>query len=198
MSDTGKQSPLGVNSVNALLNVEGLQINPKFVSWAGTSTSFASYSFGKVVQDTVLRVITHAIHEAYVGHTDIIGTDGWPTQTVYNNLISIGGGTDATAITSIVSGVISGTDQFYFDVTYSESFSLVPGTYIRINGSSPEGYNGNWMIETGSAGTFRVYSTAAYGTSTTGSFVIDTQVPGLGNAKSMVYTWEELEQVLLI
>jgi hypothetical protein len=192
MSDTGKQSPLGVNSVNALLNVEGLQINPKFVSWAGTSTSFASYSFGKVVQDTVLRVITHAIHEAYVGHTDISGTDGWPTQTVYNNLISIGGGTDATAITSIVSGVISGTDQFYFDVTYSESFSLVPGTYIRINGSSPEGYNGNWMIETGSAGTFRVYSTAAYGTSTTGSFVIDTQVPGLGNAKSMVYTWEEL------
>jgi hypothetical protein len=192
MSDTGKQSPLGVNSVNALLNVQGLQINPKFASWAGSSQSFADYSFGRVCQDTVLRVITHAINEAYKGHTDIVGTDGWPTQSVYNNLISIGGGTNAIPITSITSGVISGTEQFYFDVVYGQSFVLVPGTYIRINGSNPAGYNGNWLIETGSAGTFRVYSTAAYGVSTTGSFVIDTQVPGLGNAKSMVYTWEEL------
>jgi hypothetical protein len=192
MSDTGKQSPLGVNSLNALLNVQGLQINPKFASWVGSSQSFGSYSFGRVCQDTVLRVITHAIHEGYVGHTDITGTDGWPTQTVYNNLISIGGGTNAIPITSITSGVISGTEQFYFDVVYNQSFVLVPGTYIRINGASPAGYNGNWMIETGSAGTFRIYSTAAYGVSTTGSFVIDTQVPGLGNAKSMVYTWEEM------
>ena len=192
MSDTGKQSPLGVNSLNSLLNVQGLHINPKFVSWVGTSQSFGSYSFGRVCQDTVLRVITHAIHEGYVGHTDISGKDGWPTQTVYNNLISIGGGTNAIPIISITSGVISGTEQFYFDVTYGQSFVLVPGTYIRINGSNPEGYNGNWLIETGSAGTFRVYSTAAYGVSTTGSFFIDTQVPGLGNAKSMVYTWEEL------
>jgi hypothetical protein len=195
MSDTGKQSPLGVNSVNALLNVQGLNINPKFVSWAGTSQSFGSYSFGRVCQDTVLRVITHAINEAYNGHIDIDpGTppDGTPDQTTYNNLISIGSGTRAIPITSITSGVISGTEQFYFDVVYNQSFVLVPGTYIRINGSNPAGYNGNWLIETGSAGTFRVYSTAAYGVSTTGSFVIDTQVPGLGNAKSMVYTWEEM------
>ena len=195
MSDTGKQSPLGVNSVNALLNVQGLNINPKFVSWAGTSQSFAGYSFGRVCQDTVLRVITHAINEAYRGHEDIgpvPPNDGWPDQTTYNNLISIGGGTRAIPITSITSGVISGTEQFYFDVVYGQSFVLVPGTYIRINGSNPAGYNGNWLIETGSAGTFRVYSTAAYGVSATGSFVIDTQVPGLGNAKSMVYTWEEM------
>lgn len=192
MSDTGKQSPLGVNSVNSLLNVQGLNINPKFVSWAGTSHNFGSYSFGRVCQETVLRVITHAIHEGYVGHTDIAGTDGWPTQTVYNNLISIGGGTNAIPITNITSGVISGTDQFYFDVTYNQSFVLVPGTYVRINGANPAGYNGNWLIETGSAGTFRVYTTASYGVSTTGSFVIDTQVPALGNTKAMVYTWEEM------
>ena len=192
MSDTGKQSPLGVNSVNALLNAQGLYINPKFASWAGSSQNFGSYSFGRVCQETVLRVITHAIQEGYVGHTDISGNDGRPNSTVYNNLISIGGGTNAIPITSITSGVISGTTQYYFDVVYSQSFVLVPGTYIRINDSNPAGYNGNWLIETGSAGTFRVYSTAAYGVSTTGSFVIDTQVPGLGNAKSMVYTWEEM------
>jgi len=43
MSEKGKQSPLGVNSLNSQLNVQGLNINPKFVSWAGTSHDFASY-----------------------------------------------------------------------------------------------------------------------------------------------------------
>lgn len=188
MSDTGKQSPLGVNSLNALLNIQGLQINSKFVSWAGTSKTFPGYTFGRLVQETVLRVITHAIHEGYGGNPD-----GIPYTSVYNNLISIGGGTRSIPITSITSGVISGTEQFYFDVVYNQSFALTPGSYVRINGATPGGYNGNWLIESGSSGRFRVYSTASYGTATTpGSFVIDTQVPGLGNAKSMVYTWEEL------
>jgi hypothetical protein len=188
MSDTGKQSPLGVNSLNALLNVQGLQINPKFVSWMGTSHNFPSYTFGRVVQETVLRVITHAIHEGYYGNAD-----GIPYTAVYNNLISIGGGTRAIPITSITSGVISGTEQFYFDVVYNQSFALTPGSYVRINGAAPNGYNGNWLVESGAAGTFRVYSTASYGSaSTPGAFVIDNQVPGLGNAKAMVYTWEEL------
>ena len=188
MSDTGKQSPLGVNSLNALLNVQGLQINPKFVSWMGTSHNFPNYTFGRVVQETVLRVITHAIHEGYYGNAD-----GIPYTSVYNNLISIGGGTRSIPITSITSGVISGTEQFYFDVVYNQSFALTPGSYVRINSAVPGGYNGNWLVESGSSGTFRVYSTASYGSATTpGSFVIDNQVPGLGNAKAMVYTWEEL------
>jgi len=188
MSDTGKQSPLGVNSLNALLNIQGLQINPKFVSWMGTSHTFPSYTFGRVVQETVLRVITHAIQQGYYGNPD-----GIPYTSVYNNLISIGGGTSSIPITSITSGVISGTDQFYFDVVYNQPFALTPGSYVRINSAAPDGYNGNWLVESGSLGTFRVYSTASYGSATTpGTFVIDNQVPGLGNAKAMVYTWEEL------
>ena len=188
MSDTGKQSPLGVNSLNSLLNIEGLRINAKFESWAGTSRTFPSYTFGRLVQETVLRVITHAIHEGYGGNAD-----GIPYNDVYNNLISIGGGTRSIPITSITSGVISGTEQFYFDVVYNQPFALTPGSYVRINGATPGGYNGNWLIESGSSGKFRVYSTASYGTATSpGSFVIDTQVPGLGNAKSIVYTWEEM------
>lgn len=188
MSDTGKQSPLGVNSLNALLNVQGLQINPKFVSWMGTSHNFPSYTFGRVVQETVLRVITHAIHEGYYGNAD-----GIPYTSVYNNLISIGGGTSAIPITSITSGVVLGTEQFYFDVKYNQSFALTSGSYVRINGATPDGYNGNWLVESGSAGKFRVFSTASYGKATTpGTFVIDNQVPGLGNAKALVYTWEEL------
>jgi hypothetical protein len=137
MSDTGKQSPLGVNSLNSLLNIEGLRINAKVVSWAGTSQSFGSYSFGRLVQETVLRVITHAIHEGYYGNPD-----GIPYNSVYNNLISIGGGTRAIPITSITSGVVSGTEQFYFDVVYNQTFALTPGSYVRINGATPGGYIG--------------------------------------------------------
>jgi hypothetical protein len=201
MSDTGKQSPLGVNSLNSLLIAQGLQINSTFASYAGSSTSFPSYSFGKVCQNTVLRVITHAINEGYNGHVDLSpGTppDGTPNQTTYNNLISIGGGNTNINITSITSGVISGTDTIYFEVTYASGPVLTPGTFIRINGSeistavSPGYYNGNWEIATVSGLSFRVYVTANYGTATTpGYFTIDNQVPGLGNAKSFVYTWEQ-------
>lgn len=201
MSDTGKQSPLGVNSLNSLLLARGLQINPTFTSYAGTSTNFPSYSFGQVCQNTVLRVITYAINEGYKGHDDYGPSgslDGKVTNTVYNNLISIGGGNTNINITSITSGVISGTDTIYFEVTYASGPVLTPGTFIRINGSeiatavSPGYYNGNWEIATVSGLSFRVYVTANYGTATTpGYFTIDNQVPGLGNAKSFVYTWEQ-------
>jgi hypothetical protein len=204
MSDTGKQSPLGVNSLNSLLVAQGLQINPTFTSYAGSSTSFPSYSFGSVCQNTVLRVITYAINEAYNGHIDIDpGTppDGTPDQTTYNNLISIGGGTTTVSITSITSGVIPDTDTIYFEVIYSSGPQLAPGTYILIEGSNissldpgvPAGfYNGNWEIATVNGLSFRVYITANYGNATTpGSFRIDNQVPGLGNAKSFLYTWEQ-------
>ena len=204
MSDTGKQSPLGVNSLNSLLVAQGLQINPTFTSYAGSSTSFPSYSFGSVCQNTVLRVITYAINEAYNGHIDIDpGTppDGTPDQTTYNNLISIGGGTTTVSITSITSGVIPDTDTIYFEVIYSSGPQLTPGTYILIEGSDissldpgvPAGfYNGNWEIATVNGLSFRVYITANYGNATTpGSFRIDNQVPGLGNAKSFLYTWEQ-------
>jgi len=204
MSDTGKQSPLGVNSLNSLLVAQGLQINPTFASYAGSSTSFPSFSFGKVCQDTVLRVITYAINEAYKGHVDIDpGTppDGTPNQATYNNLISIGGGTTTVNITSITSGVIPDTDTIYFEVIYSSGPQLAPGTYILIEDSNissldpgvPAGfYNGNWEIATVNGLSFRVYITANYGNATTpGSFRIDNQVPGLGNAKSFLYTWEQ-------
>ena len=204
MSDTGKQSPLGVNSLNSLLVAQGLQINPTFTSYAGSSTSFPSYSFGSVCQNTVLRVITYAINAAYNGHEDIgpvPPNDGWPDQTTYNNLISIGGGTTTVNITSITSGVIPDTDTIYFEVIYSSGPQLAPGTYILIEGSNissldpgvpPGFYNGNWEIATVTGLSFRVYITANYGNATTpGSFRIDNQVPGLGNAKSFLYTWEQ-------
>jgi len=193
MSDTGKQSPLGVNSLNSYLNATGLNINPVFAGYAGTSHNFPGYSFGSVCQNTVLRVITHAIHEGYSGNSD-----GIPYNDVYNNLISIGAGYVNIPISSITSGIDPGTDHIWFKVTYTNNVILTANSYVKISGVTPNGYNGNWLIESvgsESAGTryFRVAITANYGTATVpGTFTIDTQVPGLGNAKALVYTWEDL------
>ena len=190
MSNTGKQSPLGVNTLNSYLNEEGLTINPVFAGYTGTSHNFSNYTFGSICQNTVLRVITHAIHEAYNGNSD-----GIPYSTVYNNLISIGGGYTNIPITSIVSGIDPGTNNIWFKVTYTANLTLTTNSYVRISGVTPDGYNGNWLVEnvgSDSPGTqyFRVAVTANYGTaSVPGTFTVDTQVPGLGNAKALVYTW---------
>jgi hypothetical protein len=192
MSDTGKQSPLGVNAVNSYLNVKGLMINPVFAGFVGSSHNFTDYTFGSICQTTALRVLTYAIRAGYT-----CNTDGGPSQTTYNNLISIGAGFVNIPISSIIAGTDTGTDYKWFKVTYTNNITLSVNGYVRISGSNPEGYNGNWLIESvgsDSPGTkyFRVAVTANYGTATSpGTFVVDTQVPALGNAKSLVYTWEK-------
>lgn len=189
MSDTGKQSPLGVNVNNALISTEGLQINPKFTSWVGTSHGFTDYAFGRICQETVLRVLTWAIHEGYYGNPD-----GRMYKQTFDNIINIGNGATRVTITSIVPGQLPGFDRYYFDVTYSQNIVITAGEYIRISGASPDGYNGNWIVsEILGSKKFRIYSTAFYGNAVTpGFFLIDSQVPGLGNAKPGVYTWELL------
>lgn len=82
MSDTGKQSPLGVNSLSSLLQNTGLTINPEVTNRAGSSKTYTSYTFGSIVQDSCLRLLTYAINDAY--------TRGQVNSTTYNNLISIG------------------------------------------------------------------------------------------------------------
>lgn len=85
MSDTGKQSPLGVNSLSSLLQNVGLRINPEVTNRAGSSRSYTNYTFGSIVQDSCLRLLTYAINDAY--------TRGVMSTTTYDNLISIGEGT---------------------------------------------------------------------------------------------------------
>jgi hypothetical protein len=91
MADSGKQSPLGVNVLGSILNNTGLNINPVAASYMGASKTNDSYSFGSLVQGTVLRLLTWAINDGYVrgpGNSNTTLTD-----TTYNNLISIGAGT---------------------------------------------------------------------------------------------------------
>lgn len=89
MSNSGKQSPLGVNTLSSLLQNIGFNINPIMIDFTGSSTSVSSATeLGKIVNDTCLRLLTYAINDAYSR-----GAPGWATNinsTTYNNLISIG------------------------------------------------------------------------------------------------------------
>ena len=84
MSNSGKQSPLGVNSLSSLLQNTGLNINPVTAGYMGSSTSVSDYTFGTLCSSTCLNVLTTSIRRAF--------TDGLLTTTTYNNLISIGSG----------------------------------------------------------------------------------------------------------
>ena len=60
MSDTGKQSPLGVNTLSSLLQNIGFNINPTMANFVGSSTSLSSATeLGKIVNDTCLRLLTY-------------------------------------------------------------------------------------------------------------------------------------------
>jgi len=195
MSDTNKQSPLGVNALNSYLNAQGLTINPPFTGYVGTSHDFPSYTMGTIVGGTVLRMLTYAINQAYNGNAD-----GIPTANTYYDLITIGAGYTTVNITSINSGIDPGTDNIYFKVTYNSTatVTVTSGSYVNISGVTPNGYNGSWLVESvgsDSPGTnyFRVAVSANYGSaSTPGTFTADTQVPALGNAKALTYTWEKM------
>ncbi len=82
MSDTGKQSPLGVNSLSSILQNVGLTINPEVTNRAGSSRNYTNYTYGSIVQGSCLRLLTWAINDAYLR--------GVMSSSTYDNLISIG------------------------------------------------------------------------------------------------------------
>ena len=65
MSDTGIQSPLGVNVVGGMILNEGLSINPIAQRMIGESKTNAYYTPGSIVNDTCLSWVTQAIQAAY-------------------------------------------------------------------------------------------------------------------------------------
>lgn len=95
MSNSVTQSPLGVNVLGSLLSNVGLNVNPTFASYTGSSGGYATgagytnggpYTPGSVVGNTVLRLLTYSINRGYIGAT----STGTLSNTTYNNLISIG------------------------------------------------------------------------------------------------------------
>jgi hypothetical protein len=82
MADTGKQSPLGINVIGSYLSNQGLNINPVAASYMGASKTNSDYTFGRLVSDTCLRMLTWAINDAYLRNE--------VDQSVYDNLLTIG------------------------------------------------------------------------------------------------------------
>jgi len=85
MSNTGKQSPLGVNVMAGLLQGKGFWINQPSAGYMGASTSISNYTYGSIVYSTVLNNLTNAIREGWVRYNA-----GDLSLTTYTNLISVG------------------------------------------------------------------------------------------------------------
>ena len=83
MADTGKQSPLGMNVLGGILQNRCLQINSNAEFFMGISKSNSDYTYGRLIEGTVLRMLTWAINDGFAR--------GLINDTTYNNLISISG-----------------------------------------------------------------------------------------------------------
>lgn len=81
-------TPLNANSISSLLQNTGLTINPVAQSYMGVSKVNLTYTTGKTVNDTCLRLLTYAINQGYNNYTT-----SKIDSTTYNNLISIGSST---------------------------------------------------------------------------------------------------------
>ena len=87
MSQTAKQSPLGVNVNSSTLRDIGFYINPVAEGYMGVSKTNGSYTPGSIVNDTALKWLTYAINDWYLRGPQASTT---LTNATYNNLISIG------------------------------------------------------------------------------------------------------------
>jgi hypothetical protein len=88
MSDTGKQSPLGVNVMSGLLQGKGFWVNKPMSNIVGSTTGANNYTQGTITSTTVLKDATNAIRQGWVRYNA-----GELSETTYNNLISMGSST---------------------------------------------------------------------------------------------------------
>jgi hypothetical protein len=87
MSDTGKQSPLGINVLGSLMVPSTspkapIQINAVVSDFVGESKDYATYTKGTIISNTALDKLTEAINAAYV--------NGVIDEATYTDLINIG------------------------------------------------------------------------------------------------------------
>lgn len=158
MADSGKQSPLGVNVLGSILANTGLNINPVAASYMGASKTNATYTFGSLVQQTVLRLLTWAINDGYLRGVAVPGATKTLTDATYNNLISIGAGTvpglgnskPPTYIVEDPAGIWTTTSVAYG--TQKVGSSVLPGP-------ATSGYPETNTIDQGQEATWYPYNT---------------------------------------
>lgn len=87
MSDTGIQSPLGVNVVASTILNEGLSINPVAERMIGSSKTNDYYTPGSIVNDTCLSWVTQSIQACY--YTNAFTDNGLADVEIEGDLVGL-------------------------------------------------------------------------------------------------------------
>jgi len=131
MSDSGKQSPLGVNTLSSLLQNQGFNINPIMVEYVGVSESVpTATNLGIIVNNSCLRLLTYAINDAY--------GRGQVNTATYNNLISIGS-TSIPALGNSKAPTFNWTGYPNWASNYTKTNEVTRWGYVRL--FALQGYN---------------------------------------------------------
>ena len=150
MSDTGKQSPLGVNTLSSLLQNQGFNINPIMVDFTGVSIDeTTATNLGKIVNETCIRLLTYAINDAYgrglvtavitagsfvVGKTYVINSIG------NTNFTLIGAASNTIGVIFTATGVGTGTGTAVQN-TYNNLISIGSTTIPALGNSKAPTFN---------------------------------------------------------
>lgn len=135
MSDTPKQSPLGINTLGSLINNQGLKINSGMSTYIGISKTNASYTPGSIINYTCLGLLTNAINDAYVRGA-ASGNSTVSTST-YDNLIAIGANT--------IPALGNSVPPTYEVVDPSGQWSGEATTGYAQSGNTGQGQDATWL-----------------------------------------------------
>jgi hypothetical protein len=147
MSDTGKQSPLGVNTLSSLVQNIGFNINPIMIDFTGSSTSASSATqLGKIVNDTCLRLLTYSFNAAQVtiNATDLVATIVYTIRSIgTTDFILIGAATNTVGLSFTASGPGTGTGTVTVinQTTYNNLISIGANTIPALGNSPPSTFN---------------------------------------------------------
>lgn len=164
MADSGRQSPLGVNVLGSLLENNGFTINNVASGYMGESKTNTDYTFGTVVNNTVLRLLTWAINDAYVRGYPNGGTT--VSVATYNNLISIGstsipafGNSKPASYLPIDSqGIWARTSLSSTTPALSETYGIQQGYAATLPGPATAGYPIGGLTGQGQEATWYPYT----------------------------------------
>lgn len=156
MADSGKQSPLGVNLLGSALQNTGLGINTIVAGYLGSSKNNATYTFGSIVKNSSLRLLTWAISDGYrrgPGNSNATLSDA-----TYNNLISIGAGV-LPALGNAVSPKYVVTDSGNVWTTNALTYAAQQSVVPALPGPANSGYGITGNTDTGQQATWYPYDT---------------------------------------
>ena len=147
MSDTGKQSPLGVNTLSSLLQNIGFNINPIMITFTGSSTSTTSATqLGKIVNETCLRLLTYSFNAAQVtiNATALVATNVYTIRSIgTTDFTLVGAATNTVGLSFTASGPGTGTGTVTVinQTTYNNLISIGATTIPALGNSPPSTFN---------------------------------------------------------